>query len=321
MGTTPGFWSGLASSLEQYEAAKSPLGAALYQGATGKQLQQGAGNGNPASIALGQGIATYKSKGQGAQADSTPAPANNPGPTAAAPTQPTQGAPGPAPLSLIGKYGSEMSPMTEQAVTVSPQQTPSYSGVPGAAKATTTPPPSGGVQLPNGTYGDGTIGANTGTDYNGTVNSTTSWDPTQTASGGNSPGTSSDSTITYDGGGSDPSNGDIGDGLPIDSGGGYFGGSGVDEFPSPDSYALGGTAPYNQLARVAESGPEMAGGRIITHPSIVKLNKGESVIPMTPRPNNKLQPDLVEGHVAAPMPQGVHYSRYKTYGTGRGLMR
>lgn len=82
--------------------------------------------------------------------------------------------------------------------------------------------------------------------------------------------------------------------------------------------AKGGIAPHPMTAKVAESGPEMAGGHIISSPSIVKLNKGEAVVPLTPRPGNKLQPDLLEGHVAAPH---VHYSRFQRYGQGRGLMK
>lgn len=85
--------------------------------------------------------------------------------------------------------------------------------------------------------------------------------------------------------------------------------------------AHGGMAAEPMIAKVGEAGPEMAGGRIISSPSIVALKKGESVVPLTPHASNKLQPDLIEGHVAAPNPQGIHYSRYKAYGNGKGLMR
>jgi hypothetical protein len=85
--------------------------------------------------------------------------------------------------------------------------------------------------------------------------------------------------------------------------------------------AYGGFVPKPGIARIAESGPEIAGGRVVTQPSLVKLNKGEAVIPLTPRPQNKLQPDLLEGHLAAPKVPGLQFARYKSYGQGRGLMR
>lgn len=92
--------------------------------------------------------------------------------------------------------------------------------------------------------------------------------------------------------------------------------------PMPDAdYALGGMAPHRQIARVAESGPENVNGKIISSPSIVALNKGDTVVPLTPHANNKMQPDLLEGHVAAPKPSGEQFSRFQRYGTGRGLMK
>lgn len=88
-----------------------------------------------------------------------------------------------------------------------------------------------------------------------------------------------------------------------------------------EGMALGGMAPHRQIARVAESGPENVNGKIISSPSIVALNKGDTVVPLTPHANNKMQPDLLEGHVAAPHPSGEQFSRFQRYGTGRGLMK
>lgn len=119
---------------------------------------------------------------------------------------------------------------------------------------------------------------------------------------------SSSSTITYPGYPGDQ--GSEGGDTPYDPYDGYG-----------DNMARGGHAGSSMTARVAESGPEMAGGKIVTNPSIVSLEKGDSVIPLTPRAGNKFQPDLLEGHLAAPKPQGMQYSRYKSYGQGRGLMR
>lgn len=85
--------------------------------------------------------------------------------------------------------------------------------------------------------------------------------------------------------------------------------------------AKGGIASQPMTAKIAESGPEVAGGRIVTSPSIVKLQKGEAVVPLTPRPGNKLQPDLLEGHITAMKPQGESFSRFQRYGQGRGLMK
>lgn len=87
------------------------------------------------------------------------------------------------------------------------------------------------------------------------------------------------------------------------------------------SMAHGGVAGNPMMARVGESGPEMAGHQLVKSPSIVHLEKGDAVVPLTPRSTNKLQPDLLEGHGVAPKVPGMAFSRYKSYGTGRGLMR
>jgi hypothetical protein len=61
--------------------------------------------------------------------------------------------------------------------------------------------------------------------------------------------------------------------------------------------------------------PQLAGGTLITKPTIAKIGEAgpEAVVPLTPRPGNKMQPDIIEGRVAAPRVPGVHYSRYKSF--------
>lgn len=66
-----------------------------------------------------------------------------------------------------------------------------------------------------------------------------------------------------------------------------------------------------------------AQGTLVTSPTIARIGeKGpEAVVPLTPRPGNKMQPDILEGHVSAPRVPGVRYSRYRTFnrlGPGQG---
>ena len=59
----------------------------------------------------------------------------------------------------------------------------------------------------------------------------------------------------------------------------------------------------------------LGGGGIVTKPTLARIGERgpEAVVPLTPRPGNKLQPDLLEGHVTAPKVPGVKYSRYKSF--------
>ena len=59
----------------------------------------------------------------------------------------------------------------------------------------------------------------------------------------------------------------------------------------------------------------LGGGGIVTKPTLARIGERgpEAVVPLTPRPGNKLQPDLLEGHVTAPKVPGVRYSRYKSF--------
>lgn len=58
-----------------------------------------------------------------------------------------------------------------------------------------------------------------------------------------------------------------------------------------------------------------AGGKLVTTPTIAKIGeKGpEAVIPLTPRAGNKLQPDILQGQVAAPSVPGMKLARYRGY--------
>jgi hypothetical protein len=67
----------------------------------------------------------------------------------------------------------------------------------------------------------------------------------------------------------------------------------------------------------------LGGGGIITKPTLARIGeKGpEAVVPLTPRPGNKMQPDLLEGRLSNPAVPGVKYSRYKSFnrlGPGQG---
>lgn len=73
----------------------------------------------------------------------------------------------------------------------------------------------------------------------------------------------------------------------------------------PTPMKNGGVATESMMAKVGEAGSEMAGGHLITKPTMVRLNKGEAVIPMNARPENKLQPDMIPG-----------MSRYRSHMSG-----
>jgi hypothetical protein len=59
----------------------------------------------------------------------------------------------------------------------------------------------------------------------------------------------------------------------------------------------------------------LAGGSVITEPTLARIGERgpEAVVPLTPRPSNKMQPDLLEAHGTAPKVPGVKYSRYKSF--------
>lgn len=101
----------------------------------------------------------------------------------------------------------------------------------------------------------------------------------------------------------------------------------------PDAASMATMSPWNQpsqsngrgalggLASMAMMGA--AKGTIVTKPTIARIGESgpEAVVPLTPRPGNHLNPDILEGHVSEPKVPGVRYSRYKTYnrlGPGQG---
>lgn len=109
--------------------------------------------------------------------------------------------------------------------------------------------------------------------------------------------------------------------------GGTQGGSSADD--------AGGSAAGDAgsgMGDAAETGADMAAdaaivgfkqGAIVTKPTIARIGeKGpEAVIPLTPRAGNKMQPDIMEGHISAPRVPGIKYSRYRSFnrlGGGQG---
>lgn len=85
--------------------------------------------------------------------------------------------------------------------------------------------------------------------------------------------------------------------APPPLGGGVLG-SGADPDVS-DTYASGSIVTRPTKALIGERGPEM-------------------VVPLTPRSQNRIQPDVFEGHITPPKVPGMRYSRYKSY-TDRSL--
>lgn len=59
----------------------------------------------------------------------------------------------------------------------------------------------------------------------------------------------------------------------------------------------------------------MAHGKIVTSPTIARVGESgpEAVIPLTPRAHNKLNPDLLEGHITNPKVPGIRYSSYRHF--------
>ena len=93
---------------------------------------------------------------------------------------------------------------------------------------------------------------------------------------------------------------------------------------SDQSMAAGGNqSQWNQsgnggggaLAAGAKIALGLKGGAIITEPTLARIGEHgpEAVVPLTPRATNKMQPDLLEGHITAPKVPGVRYSRYKSF--------
>ncbi len=278
------YLSNFGQALAQAEARKSPLGAALYQTMTGKSPYEQPvphGGQQPGQPTGPQQPGRYKRPGSPAMPDHVPLDMN----------------PAKQPIPLDPDAGTVDTAVVDGPVPKN--NTITINNQPGT-------PGGGDGGSPNETGNDGGYNPGFYGGFGGGVFSTIGAAPPQ--SGGEQQGTST-STITY------PGWDEGGDGY------GNYGGDGPYNPGGYDNMARGGVAGRSQVARVGESGPEMAGGQIVSKPSIVKLEKGDSVIPLTPRAGNKLQPDLLEGHLATPKPAGMQYSRYKSYGQGRGLMR
>ena len=84
---------------------------------------------------------------------------------------------------------------------------------------------------------------------------------------------------------------------------------GADAAAGMGEASAGAAAP--DLAELALLG----GGGIVTKPTLARIGERgpEAVVPLTPRPGNKMQPDVLEGRIAAPRVPGVHYARYKSF--------
>lgn len=309
------FWGNFGNALGQYEARKSPLGAALFAGLTGRYGKGSAavpaGSDNPSQLTQ-----------YGAMHPNSPAPTASPSAQPNQPQQPGAQAAQPAktPETALKPVDATPKPLdpdagsAHEAISFGAQPQPSVNVSVGgkgngsyAGNAGPSTPSTGGPLgiPPNGSYWDPVLGQQVGGGNAG------SSDPN---AGG------SDSTFSPEP--YDPD--DPGNYYPDPQAGGDTGGGGGYGYENPDigeDYAHGGVAGHSQISRVAESGPESVAGKIITSPSIVRLNKGETVVPLTPRAGNKMQPDLLEGHIPAMKPQGEQMSRFQRYGQGRGLMR
>jgi hypothetical protein len=62
------------------------------------------------------------------------------------------------------------------------------------------------------------------------------------------------------------------------------------------------------------------GATIVSSPTIAKIGEAgpEMVVPLKARAGNRVQPDVLEGHISPPRTPGIRYSRYKTF-TDRSL--
>jgi hypothetical protein len=63
-----------------------------------------------------------------------------------------------------------------------------------------------------------------------------------------------------------------------------------------------------------------ASGTVVTSPTIAKIGeKGpEMVVPLKARGGNRIQPDVLEGHITPPKSPNIRYSRYRSF-TDRSL--
>ena len=77
----------------------------------------------------------------------------------------------------------------------------------------------------------------------------------------------------------------------------------------PDAATMAASSQWNQ------SFPFARGGTVVSQPMIAKLGEHgpEAVIPLNARAQNRMQPDMLEGHITAPKVPGVRYSRYRTF--------
>lgn len=312
------FWGNFGNALGQYEARKSPLGAALFAGLTGRYGSKGnipAGSDNPSQMTQ-----------YGAMPPTPPAPSASPGQPqqpGAQPTQPQQ--PGAQDAQPAKTPETALKPVDATPKPLDPDAGNAHEAISFGA----TPQPS--VNISAGGKGSGSYAGNSGPSSSpsggplGIPPSGSWWDPALgqqvggPAAGSSDPNAGgSDSTFSPEP--YDPN--DSGNYYPDPQAGGDTGGGYGYENPDlGEDYALGGTAGKTQISRIAERGPEVAGGRIVAQPSIVKLNKGETVVPLTPRAGNKMQPDLLEGHIPAMKPQGEQMSRFQRYGQGKQVMR
>lgn len=317
MATTPiPFWKTAANVFGQYLGRSSPAASAVYGGITGKspygeENMEDPNNPNPpdrdkaVTDALFSGYKRMgQHRGRPPQNSAQPVQPKQPGSQAASQVQDEPNPVGLNPVTVKDTTPGE--PSTEEALFTG--QPPSTTNLNISLAKPTSYPVYGGIDAGNGPMGSPGTGGIIGGSWFDTYPSLG-----RSSGGGGDPVGGSTSTFTPE---------ENWWNLPQPGGGGGSGWpTGNPGEDNLDGFARGGVAGHDQLAKVAESGPEMAGGRIISSPTIVKLNKGEVVIPLNSKATNKLQPDLLEGHVAAPNPQGVHYSRYKSYGQGRGLMR
>lgn len=97
-------------------------------------------------------------------------------------------------------------------------------------------------------------------------------------------------------------------------------GAGASADIGPDQAAMA-NSQWNQPTSGGSGGGLLGGilsaaqGTLVTKPTLARIGESgpEAVIPMNNRPGNKVQPDLLEGHLANPKIPGVKYSRYKGY--------
>lgn len=92
--------------------------------------------------------------------------------------------------------------------------------------------------------------------------------------------------------------------------------------------AIGNQNQWNQPSQPSQSSPSSGGflstlgglfglerGAIVTSPTVARIgeNGPEAVVPLTPRAGNRLQPDLLEGHIQPKGVPGMRLSRYRSF--------